>query len=397
MNIKKIMLSSLLMLGFISASAQDQERKVLRTDYIFEPHWYATVQPIGGQYTLGELEFSKLLSWNVQAAVGYDFTPYIGARLSVNAWRSKAGTEAMKSFDGATQFWPDIEWDWKYVSPMADLTVNLTNMIMGNYNPYRPFQLSAFVGVGANIAWGNDKANDLYNAQMAAAAAGNLTFLPGFEPFRYLWDGTKTHLNFHFGAIGDIRLNDRFSINLELQANTLSDRYNSKRAENSDWYFNALAGVKINLGKTYHSEVIYEPAPRIEYREKIVKEVVEVPAPCPDQTGNLDEVVEPLRRDIFFTINKYNIKDGEQQKINEVVAYLNEHPTAKVTVTGYADKGTGTAAINKRLGMNRSKVVVDKLVSMGVDRSRIIADSKGDTEQPFAENDKNRVTICIAQ
>ena len=53
---------------------------------------------------------------------------------------------------------------------------------------------------------------------------------------------------------------------------------------------------------------------------------------------------------------------------------------------------------NERLGKNRANVVADRLVKQyKVDRSRIIVDSKGDTEQPFAENDKNRVTICIAE
>ena len=38
---------------------------------------------------------------------------------------------------------------------------------------------------------------------------------------------------------------------LEGNANMISDKYNSKKADNPDWYFNALAGVRINLGKGY--------------------------------------------------------------------------------------------------------------------------------------------------
>ena len=86
------------------------------------------------------------------------------------------------------------------------------------------------------------------------------------------------------------------------------------------------------------------------------------------------------------------------KKLDEIAAFLKLNPQAKVTVTGYADKGTGNAQINKRLGENRAKVVADRLVKQyRVDRSQIIVDSKGDTEQPFAENDKNRVSICIAE
>ena len=77
---------------------------------------------------------------------------------------------------------------------------------------------------------------------------------------------------------------------------------------------------------------------------------------------------------------------------------MKKYPEAKVSVTGYADKGTGNASINARLGKNRAKTVVDTLVQQyGIDASRITSDSKGDTVQPFAENDKNRVSICIAE
>jgi outer membrane protein OmpA-like peptidoglycan-associated protein len=67
-------------------------------------------------------------------------------------------------------------------------------------------------------------------------------------------------------------------------------------------------------------------------------------------------------------------------------------------MVGYADKGTGNAKINARLAANRAQAVKDSLVKeYKIAESRISYDSKGDTEQPFAENDKNRVTICIAE
>ena len=50
---------------------------------------------------------------------------------------------------------------------------------------------------------------------------------------------------------------------LEGNANMISDKYNSKKADNPDWYFNALAGVRINLGKSYTKKAkpVEEPAP----------------------------------------------------------------------------------------------------------------------------------------
>ena len=46
----------------------------------------------------------------------------------------------------------------------------------------------------------------------------------------------------------------------------------------------------------------------------------------------------------------------------------------------------------------RAQGVVDKLVNeYGIDASRIKADSKGDTVQPFLENDKNRCVIVTGE
>ena len=86
---KKVILSCLMLAGFLSASAQEEQKGT--TEYVFAPHWYVQLQPVGVQYTTGETDFSDLLSYNVQGAIGRQFTPVIGARLAINAWQSKGG------------------------------------------------------------------------------------------------------------------------------------------------------------------------------------------------------------------------------------------------------------------------------------------------------------------
>ena len=67
-------------------------------------------------------------------------------------------------------------------------------------------------------------------------------------------------------------------------------------------------------------------------------------------------------------------------------------------VTGYADAGTGNNKINDRLAAGRADAVVKSLKSdYGIAESRISYDSKGSRVQPFADNDMNRVSICIAE
>ena len=389
MNMKKTILSSLMFLGVLSASAQEQKGT---TEYVFNPHWYVQVQPVGAQYTLGEIDFKDLISYNVQAALGYNFSKAIGARLSVNAWQSKAGI-SNKDF-GANNFYET--WKWKYVAPSLDLTFNLSNMLAG-FNPNRVFTLSAFVGAGANIGFDNDDAKNvktaywnhcMRGAETGAAALG----YTADQNMEYLWDGTKVRFAGRAGLQGDFRISDKVSVGVEVNANRLSDCYNTKKAGNWDWYFNALAGVKITLGKTYTTRFIPAPEPEIRYVEKVVEKIVEVPAKVEEPK------IEPIRRDIFFTINRYNIRPSEEQKVKDIVEYMQKYPKSKVVITGYADAGTGNDRINDRLGAQRADAVVKALKdTYGISADRITYDSKGARVQPFQENNKNRVTICIAE
>ena len=382
---KKTILSCLLALGFLSASAQDQQPK---TEYVFNPHWYVQIQPLGLQHTLGEVDFGDLNSYTVQAAIGRQFSPIFGARLAVNAWQSKAGSKILDQQDVEHKF----KWSWKYVAPSIDLTVNLSNALCG-FNPNRVFNLSLLAGLGANIGFSNDDAatakagiNGLYNNLSTEAKK----IWDDADNLDYIWDGSKVRLLGRVGLAADFKVSDKVSIGLEANANTLNDHYNSKKAGNWDWYFNALAGVKINLGKTYETRVIPPLEPEIRYVEKVVEKVVEVPAPAVER--------EALRRDIFFIINKTDIRPEEANKVKEIADYLNKYPTAKVVVTGYADAGTGNDKINDRLAAGRADVVVKSLVNdYGISMGRISYDSKGSRVQPFAENDLNRVSICIAE
>ena len=380
MKMKKAILSCLMLVAGLSASAQEQKGT---TEYVFEPHWYVNIQPLGVQYTLGEVDFGDLLSYNVQAAVGYEFNKVVGARLAINAWQSKAGSH-LTLRNGGLITTNDYKWKWNYIAPTVDVTFNISNLISG-VNPNRFFTFGAFAGLGANIAWGNGEAATA-NAQILAASG----YTQG-DALEYLWDGTKTRLVLQAGLTGDFKINDKLAVTLEVSANTLNDKYNSKKAKNWDWYFNALAGVKINFGPTYSTKFIPAPEPEIRYVEKIVEKVVEVPA-APAETA-----AEPLRRDIFFLINKTDIRTSEASKVSDIVTYLNENKDAKVQVTGYADAGTGNDKINDRLAAKRAEAVVAALKKAGISADRISFDSKGARVQPFADNDSNRVSICIAE
>lgn len=377
MNFKNIIIGAFVALASVSASAQEQ----VKTVEVFNPHWYVQGQ-VGGQYTLGEVKFDKLLSPNAQVGVGYQFNPVLGARLSVNGWQSKGGSKIFGERYG---------WKYNYVAPTVDVTVDLTNLIMG-YKYDRLVNVGIFAGIGANIGFKNDEAKDV--KATLTSSTGVLAHAP--EYMEYLWDGSKVLPTGHMGVNVDFRLSDAVSVGAEVSANFLSDKYNSKKAGNADWYFNALVGVKYNFGKTHTSKTITTVVPcEPKVIEKIVEKIVEKPAPA---VVAKEVKREPLRRDIFFLIRGSVISQQEMKKVVEIVDYLKKYPDAKVVITGYADKGTGNPKINMGYSQKRAKVVADTLMKQyGISADRITYSAKGDTEQPYENQPLNRVSICIAE
>jgi len=345
-------------------------------EYTFKKHAFLDLQG-GAQYTLGEAKFGDLISPNVQLGIGYQFSPVFGMRLQANGWQSKGGWNGYKATKDGTPYTADYKF--KYVAPGLDFLFNLSNLFCG-WNPNRVFNATAFIGGGANFAWGNDEVNEI-----AANIKDQRSYL-----LEYLWDGTKVR---PFGRAGidlEFKVSKAVSIMIEGNANITSDKYNSKKAGNADWYFNALAGLRINLGKSHtKAEPVKEaPVPVQEY----VK-----PEPKP-QPKVEEKKVEEIRRDVFFVINSNKIASNEESKIKEVVDFLNANPDAKVVVTGYADAGTGNDRINDAISAKRAAAVVKVLKEKyGIEESRITEDSKGARVQPFSENDKNRVSIMIAK
>ena len=380
----KFFLAAMLLSFSASALAQATYEAADGTKYEFKKHAFLNLEG-GVQYTLGEAKFSKLISPNVQLGLGYQFSPVFGARIQANAWQSKGGWNGFRPAIGAEPYTNDYKF--KYVAPGIDLMFNLSNLFCG-WNPNRVFNLTAFLGGGANIAFDNDEANDI---------AKNLSSLNAYN-LDYIWDDSKVSPFGRGGLEAAFRLSDAVALTIEGNANILGDKYNSTKAERklkADWYFNALVGLKINLGKSYNKILPPPPAPAPAPEPVVEPEPIVEPAPAPV----VEEVkIEPLRRDIFFEINKTIIRDSEKQKVKDVADYLAKYPNAKVQVTGYADAGTGNDKINDRLAAGRADAVVKALKEQyGVAESRISYDSKGSRVQPFAENDLNRVSICIAE
>ena len=104
-----------------------------------------------------------------------------------------------------------------------------------------------------------------------------------------------------------------------------------------------------------------------------------------------------LRTEIFYAIRETIPVGAEKAKVERLIKFLKDNPNTKVAVTGYADVGTGNPKINMGYSKGRAENVAKALTDAGIAADRITVDAKGDTVQPFSENDKNRVTIAIAE
>ena len=304
-------------------------------------------------------------------ALGYKFTPLFAVRAEASGWQAKGS-------------WvnPAITYEYKYLQGGLDAMFDLSNLCYG-FNSKRIFNAYLFLGIGLNGAFDNDEAVALnaigYNLQR-------------------LWTGKKLYASGRIGLGTNLRLNDHVAINLELNTNMLSDKFNSKKGVNADWQFNGLVGLSFTLGRSSRKvvPVSYEPEQPVS-----VTTVEQRPEPTPVVEQSKPEedkiVVEPMKQNIFFALNSARIQDEQQQKISSLVEYMEKNPEVKIYITGYADVNTGNATINFKLSEARARNVAEALKSKGIAADRIKVDFKGDTVQPYSTPKENRVSICITE
>ncbi|HUX58060.1 MAG TPA: OmpA family protein [Bacteroidales bacterium] len=87
---------------------------------------------------------------------------------------------------------------------------------------------------------------------------------------------------------------------------------------------------------------------------------------------------------ILFETGKSILTSGSYVELNRLFNILLDNPQMKIEISGHTDK-TGSETINFKLSENRAKAVVDYLVQMGIERSRIEFRGYGSL-QPIADN-----------
>ena len=392
MKLKSLTLILAVALGAQAAFAQ---QSTTDPTVEFNPHWYGLLQG-GASYTIGETAFKDLISPAAALSFGYQFNPSLGLRFGATGYQGKGNVVT-----------PLEVYKFNYAQGNVDLVLDLANLIA--YNHKRVFNPYLFAGAGVAYAFNNGATN---TAMYKAA--------PSY--FENWWDKNLITPVGRAGIGANIRLSDAVAFVLEANANILSDKFNSKKVGHPDYQFNALAGLKINFGKTtrpsakYLADVAAAEAAAAALKaqqdaeraaklaaEKAAAEKAAAEKALADKLAAEKAAAERLAAEMrqvntFFTINSAVISDEEAAKLVRYIDWLKANPEVKIAIAGHADKGTGNKRINQKLSEQRAAVVKAFLQERGIAETRIVSCvANGDRVQPFAENDLNRVVISTIE
>lgn len=110
--------------------------------------------------------------------------------------------------------------------------------------------------------------------------------------------------------------------------------------------------------------------------------------------SQVNDAVSSFKKiDIFFNLNKSDIRPDQVSSVELVAKIMNDNPDCTVQLDGYADKDTGNPPINMTLSEERVKTVEQVLMGKGVPANRITISYHGDTVQPFV-GEMNRAVTC---
>lgn len=300
------------------------------------------------------------------AAIGKWFTPGIGLRTKLNAW--KMGSE-LNGVNAA-----------KYYSINEQVLFNVTNMILG-YDEQRLWNLIPYAGAGIYHTSGT-------NATMLSA-----------------------------GLLNTFRISPKVAVNFELAWHNWQASGQGLRLKSRTQQFNIEVGLTYKLGKSS-----WRPTPDMEaYQSLMQSELDALNAQISDlqnENKNLEGEITKAKEQIanfkptvstrvvtqetssfisapvsiFFAKGK--VSSAEPRDIENIAAIAKtarEH-NLRVLITGYADSKTGTKEGNQKISERRAEAVAAELVKLGVSRDMITTKGAGGVDA-LKNSDFNRRAV----
>lgn len=323
--------------------------------------------------------FGDRIGFEVNVGATKWFHPVFGARVQLAGGRFRNISPVTDN----TQRTP-------YLFVHTDLMINFSNWA-GGYRPDRAYYAVPFVGFGYMATDFTDRTHELgYSTNQ------NFAFTAGLlNKFRIAkgWDLDIELKGWLFpeSGFGSLGSSGTYACAYSLTGG-FTHRFNErnwKRQEPQKYtdadiaaYTAAIAALEGSLATARNNEKALADqlaAANKALRDAKNKKEVFVNGACP----------------AFFKINSAALSQRNEILLDLVAEEINANPADKTyTISGYADKETGSAAYNMKLSEERAQAVADYLESKGVKADRLIVKGYGDTVQPFSGNiENNRVVI----
>lgn len=329
-----------------------EDRYQIQTNRFWD-NWFLNAGA-GAQLYFGDhdkqMKFSERLTPNFEFNLGKWFSPGIGVRAGVTGFKIKGVTQngshstgvkySGKPWDG---YWL-YNQEFNYFHLHGDVLFNLANIFSG-YRNDRFYSISPYLGLGWMVT------NDAPSQKEVSA---------------------------NIGIYNSFRLSNALDLSFDVRGAMVNDRFDGETGHRKqDGNLSAALGLTYKFKKRGWEKpssvvISYSDALLNSLREKVRKLSEDNEALKAQLASSQGKTITDIKVEekilaapilVTFPINKSTVSNEARVNLGffaKVIQAGNKNVVYKVT--GYADKGTGTKAINEQLSHDRAQAIYNVLV-----------------------------------
>lgn len=345
----------------------DETVEMVDNDKRFFKNWFVTLAG-GGQMYVGDhdkqCKFGDRIAGNAELGIGKWISPVVGVRMMYSGFGQKGATKkpgTWKDYSYGTGVEVPEKGGWEYQLQKQkfnfgqlhlEAMFNLCNLFAG-YKPERVYNCSPYIGVG--FAHIYDK--------------------PGKESV----DGLKAsrEVSGNIGLYNSFRLSSALDFNLDIRGMYVHDRFDGEvggRWGEGNWTVSAGFTYKFKKRGFGNGKVITRTINNNKYTEtqlaqmrdemnRLMAENQRMQAEIEKGQNTVTKQIVAAPNLIVFEINKSELSNEARVNLGMFAELIKAcDKDAVYTISGYADKGTGSSERNEVLSKERAQAVYDCLV-----------------------------------
>lgn len=342
----------------------------------FWSNWFVNLGG-GAQVFFGDhnkqMSFGDRLSPALDVSVGKWFTPGLGLRLMYSGLSYKGATQNGSHSTGdaydASQWLYEQKFDVMHLH--SDVLFNLSNLLLG-YREDRFYSVTPYVGFGWMLTWETPRSREV---------TANL------------------------GVLNQFRLNPSLDLTLDVRGTVVNDRFDGELGGRKE-----EGALAVTVGLTYKfkqrgwNRSTVKTVETVKYDESQLRalrdKMNEMERANADLNNRLADAGKQPRETVVkniavvapclitFPLGKSTLDNAGRANLGFFAKAIKaQGKDAVYTITGYADKGTGSNELNERLSKARAQAVYDILVTeFGVPSSQLKVAAQGGVDNMFYDD-----------